>query len=135
MRPGLANAFLIGFIESIADFGNPIVLGGNFGVLATEVFFRSSARSSIRSRARRSASLLLGFALAAFFAQRWVLGRKVYTARRPARATPACRPCCPRACARLCYAVAVPWVVLTIVIYVDGAHRRFRGAMGPRLHA
>jgi len=39
MLPGLANAFLVGFIESIADFGNPIVLGGNFGVLSTEVFF------------------------------------------------------------------------------------------------
>src|SRR6266481_4862044 len=38
MRPDLANAFLIGFIESIADFGNPIVLGGNFGVLSTEIF-------------------------------------------------------------------------------------------------
>src|SRR3989449_691878 len=29
MRPGLANAFLLGFIESLADFGNPLVLGGN----------------------------------------------------------------------------------------------------------
>ncbi|MCF6302403.1 MAG: ABC transporter permease subunit, partial [Devosiaceae bacterium] len=28
MRPGLANAFLLGFIESIAVFGNPLVLGG-----------------------------------------------------------------------------------------------------------
>mgnify|MGYP003294121982 CR=1 FL=1 len=25
------------FIESIADFGNPIVLGGNFGVLSARV--------------------------------------------------------------------------------------------------
>ena len=39
MRPGLANAFLISFIESIADFGNPILLGGNFSVLSTEIFF------------------------------------------------------------------------------------------------
>jgi iron(III) transport system permease protein len=36
---GLANAFLVGFIESIADFGNPMVLGGNYGVLSTEIFF------------------------------------------------------------------------------------------------
>src|SRR5690242_20837263 len=34
MRPGLANAFLLGFIESLADFGNPLVLGGNFEVLS-----------------------------------------------------------------------------------------------------
>ena len=39
MRPGLANAFLLGFIESMADFGNPLVLGGNFDVLSTEIFY------------------------------------------------------------------------------------------------
>lgn len=39
MAPGLANAFLIGFIESMADFGNPMVLGGSHGVLSTEIFF------------------------------------------------------------------------------------------------
>ncbi len=29
LMPGLANAFLVGFIESVADFGNPIVVGGD----------------------------------------------------------------------------------------------------------
>jgi iron(III) transport system permease protein len=35
LRPGLANAFLLTVIESLADFGNPIVLGGEFEVLST----------------------------------------------------------------------------------------------------
>ena len=39
LRPGLANAFLVGFIESMADFGNPVVVGGQFSVLSTEIFF------------------------------------------------------------------------------------------------
>ena len=39
MAPGIANAFLIVFIESLADFGNPIVLAGNFEVLSTKIFF------------------------------------------------------------------------------------------------
>ena len=39
LKPGLANAFLVGFIESIADFGNPIVVGGQFAVLSTDIFF------------------------------------------------------------------------------------------------
>ncbi len=39
IRPGLANAFLIGFIESLADFGNPMVIGGNFRVLSTSIYF------------------------------------------------------------------------------------------------
>ncbi|MEO7055608.1 MAG: ABC transporter permease subunit, partial [Caldimonas sp.] len=39
LKPGLANAFLVGFVESIADFGNPIVVGGQFAVLSTDIFF------------------------------------------------------------------------------------------------
>jgi iron(III) transport system permease protein len=39
LKPGIANAFLVGFIESITDFGNPIVLGGQYSVLATDIFF------------------------------------------------------------------------------------------------
>ncbi len=39
LRPALANAFLLGFVESLADFANPIVLSGNFEVLSTKIFF------------------------------------------------------------------------------------------------
>ena len=52
MRPGLANAFLLGFIESMADFGNPMVLGGNFEVLSTEDLLRHR-RGAVRSGTRR----------------------------------------------------------------------------------
>jgi len=65
MRPGLANAFLISFIESIADFGNPIVLGGNFGVLSTEVFFSVVGAQLDQGRAATLGLLLLALALAA----------------------------------------------------------------------
>ena len=80
MRPGLANAFLISFIESIADFGNPILLGGNFGVLSTEIFFSVVGAQLDQGRAATLGIVLLGFALLAFFAQRRVLGGKAYTA-------------------------------------------------------
>ena len=46
LKPGIANAVLIGFIESMSDFGNPIVVGGSFSVLATDIFLRSWVRSS-----------------------------------------------------------------------------------------
>jgi hypothetical protein len=39
MKPGLAHAFLVGFIESIADFGNPVIVGGSYAVLSTDIFF------------------------------------------------------------------------------------------------
>ncbi len=79
MRPGLANAFLLGFVESMADFGNPLVLGGNFDVLSTEIFFAIVGAQYDQGRAAVLAIALLGFTLAAFYAQRFWLGRKAYT--------------------------------------------------------
>src|SRR5438477_5456462 len=116
MRPGLANAFLISFIESIADFGNPIVLGGNFGVLSTEVFFSLFGAQLDQGRAATLGILLLLFALAAFFAQRRVLGRKVYTALAGKGDAGLPTPL-PTGVRRACYAVALPWAALTVIIY------------------
>ena len=79
MRPGLANAFLLGFIESMADFGNPLVLGGNFDVLSTEIFFAIVGAQNDQGYAAVLAILLLAFTLSAFFLQRKWLGKKSYT--------------------------------------------------------
>ena len=79
MRPGLANAFLIGFIESMADFGNPLVLGGNFDVLSTEIFFAIVGAQNDQGMAAVLAFVLLCFMLTAFYAQRRWLGKKSYT--------------------------------------------------------
>ena len=58
LKPGLANAFLVGFIESIADFGNPIVVGGQFSVLSTEVFFAIVGAQFDQGRAASLALML-----------------------------------------------------------------------------
>ena len=80
MAPGLANAFLIGFIESMADFGNPLVLGGSGGVLSTEIFFAVVGAQNDPARAAVLASVLLMFTLSAFLAQRlWLAGRNFAT--------------------------------------------------------
>ena len=94
MRPGLANAFLLGFIESLADFGNPLVLGGNFDVLSTEIFFAVVGAQHDQGRAamlaidpaRLHAGRLLGAAALA--------RAQAATPRSPARATPACHCGC-----------------------------------------
>jgi iron(III) transport system permease protein len=116
MLPGLANAFLISFIESIADFGNPILLGGNYGVLSTEVFFSVVGAQLDQGRAATLGILLLAFALAAFLAQRWLLGRKVFTAL-AGKGDAGLPTALPDGVRRLCYGVALPWAALTVVIY------------------
>jgi iron(III) transport system permease protein len=116
MRPGLANAFLITFIESIADFGNPIILGGNFGVLSTEVFFSVVGAQLDQGRAATLGIVLLLFALGAFLMQRAILGSKVYTAMSGKGDSGVPAPL-PDGVRKLCYSLAVPWLVLTIVVY------------------
>ena len=116
MRPGLANAFLISFIESIADFGNPIVLGGNFGVLSTEIFFSVVGAQLDQGRAATLGLVLLALALGAFLLQRRVVGRRVYTALSGKGDAGLPTPL-PDRVRTVCFAIAVPWALLTVVIY------------------
>ena len=78
LRPALANAFLLGFVESLADFGNPIVLAGNFEVLSTKIFFAIAGAQHDPGRAAVLASVLLGFTIVAFWLQQRWLGKLSY---------------------------------------------------------
>ena len=116
MRPGLANAFLLGFIESMADFGNPIVLGGNFEVLSTEIFFAIVGAQNDQGRAAVLAIVLLTFTLIAFWLQRVWLGRKSYvtvTGKGDAGVPVAL----PKRLNWLVFGTALPWAAMTAVIY------------------
>jgi len=116
MAPGLANAFLVGFIESMADFGNPIIVGGPYAVLSTEIFFAIVGAQFDQGRAASLALLLTAFALAVFVAQQRLLGRSAYTtvSGKGDAGLPMPLPGPVRA---LCVAVAVPWLAFTVVLY------------------
>ncbi|MEP3274794.1 MAG: iron ABC transporter permease [Stappiaceae bacterium] len=116
MRPGLANAFLLGFIESMADFGNPLVLGGNFDVLSTEIFFAIVGAQYDQGRAAVLALVLLAFTLGAFWAQRFWLGKKSYTTM-TGKGDSGMHPKLPKVLAYPVYSVAAIWTLFTIVIY------------------
>lgn len=116
MRPGLANAFLIGFVESLADFGNPLVLGGNYDVLSTDIFFAVVGSQNDPGRAAALSIVLLALTLAAFVLQRRWLGRRSYTtmAGKGDAGLPAQLPDGVR---RLVYATTVPWLAFTVLLY------------------
>jgi iron(III) transport system permease protein len=76
MRPGLANAFLLGFIESLADFGNPLVLGSGYSVLSTDIYFAIVGAVADPAKAAILAIALLTLTLSAFLLQRVWLGKK-----------------------------------------------------------
>ena len=117
MRPGLANAFLLGFIESMADFGNPLVLGGNFDVLSTEIFFAIVGAQYDQSRAAVLAMVLLFFTLSAFYLQRMWLGKKNYTTV-SGKGDSGVHPQMPAELAIPVLAVALGWALFTAVVYV-----------------
>jgi iron(III) transport system permease protein len=117
MRPGLANAFLLGFIESMADFGNPLVLGGNYDVLSTEIFFAIVGAQYDQGRAAVLAIVLLGFTLSAFYAQRFWLGKKSYTTV-SGKGDAGIHPTLPFGVMIPVYSLAFIWVAFTALIYV-----------------
>lgn len=78
LRPGLAAAFLLAFIESLADFGNPIVLGGGYDVLSTKIFFAVVGARYDLGNAATLAIILLSLTMLAFWAQNRWLGRSSY---------------------------------------------------------
>lgn len=78
LRPALAAAFLLAFIESLADFGNPIVLGGSYDVLSTKIFFAVVGAQYDLGQAATLSVLLLTLTIAAFWVQTRWLGRGSY---------------------------------------------------------
>ena len=117
LKPGLANAFLVGFIESMADFGNPIIVGGQFSVLSTEIFFSIVGAQYDQGRAASLAWILMIFALAVFMLQRKVLGSKSYTTV-SGKGDAGIPMALPQGVKRLVYGIAVPWMLFTLVVYL-----------------
>ncbi len=78
LRPALAAAFLLAFIESLSDFGNPIVLGGSYDVLSTKIFFAVVGAQYDLGQAATLSVLLLALTVAAFWVQTRWLGRASY---------------------------------------------------------
>jgi iron(III) transport system permease protein len=77
MLPGIANAALLIFIQSLADFGNAIVIGGNFTTLAVQIY-QQGIGSYDMVGATALAVVLLLISLLAFYLQNEVVGKKSY---------------------------------------------------------
>ena len=117
LKPGLTNAFLVGFIESMADFGNPIILGGSHAVLSTEIFFAIVGASLDPGMAAALALLLTVFALGVFAIQQRVLSGSSFTTVSGKGDGGMAMPL-PVGLQRLCVGVAGPWLAFTVVIYL-----------------
>ena len=73
LLPGLGNAFLVTFIESVADFANPMIIGGSFDTLATTIYLRITGGTYDITGAAAMAVVLLCITLVLFMIQKYVL--------------------------------------------------------------
>ncbi|MDR7497935.1 MAG: iron ABC transporter permease, partial [Armatimonadota bacterium] len=76
--PGIASAFLVVFIESLADFGNPLLLAGSaFPILSVQAYLQITGMFNLPAGAALSV-LLLAPSIAAFLIYRAIVGRRRY---------------------------------------------------------
>lgn len=76
--PGFANAFLLLFAASLADFATPLILAGNsFSVLPTQAYLQITGMFDFKGGAVLSLMLLIP-AIAVYLLQRRWVGRRIY---------------------------------------------------------
>ncbi|MCP5100636.1 MAG: iron ABC transporter permease, partial [Chloroflexi bacterium] len=75
--PGLAGSFLLLFVESLADLGNPLLISGNVDVLAAQIFLAIAGEFDYQ-KASTLAFVLLLPTLVIFILQRYWVNRRSY---------------------------------------------------------
>lgn len=115
LRPGIANAFLLSVIESLADFANPILLGGDFDVLATSIYLAIIGRYD-EVLAASLGIVLLAMTLVIFMVQRYWIGKRSYVTVTGKPSRPASLPL-PNVLDSILIGIVLVWTVLTIILY------------------
>lgn len=77
VTPAILTAALLTFISSISDFGNPMLIGGGYQMLATQAFIQMIELFDLQHGAAL-AMLLVVPALIAFLIQHWITNRRSY---------------------------------------------------------
>lgn len=71
-RPGLASAALVVFVLCLSDFANPLLVGGPYTVLTTEIYARVVRTNDLAGAASLSVILLVPCLLACLLSARWM---------------------------------------------------------------
>ncbi len=75
--PGIAGSFLLLFVESLADLGNPLFISGNLTVLSAQIFLAVAGEYDYQ-KASALAFVLLLPTLVVFLVQRYYVTRRSY---------------------------------------------------------
>ena len=69
IRPGIWVALLLSFVRSLADFGTPVIIGGRFSTIASEIYLQLVGYSNLEKASAMNMVLMLP-SIAAFFIYR-----------------------------------------------------------------
>ena len=70
LRPGIYVSLLLSFIRSLADFGTPIIIGGRFNTLASDIYLQLTGYSDLEKASAMNIFLLLPAMIAFFYYRR-----------------------------------------------------------------
>jgi iron(III) transport system permease protein len=118
-RYGLASAVFVVFTIVITDFGNPMVIGGDYTVLATEIYNQVSGQANFQKGTVVGMILLLPAALAVMVER--AIARRQHASLAAQSVPLVVRPSRHRDLAWLAYAVLVSLAILTVVVTVVAA--------------
>lgn len=77
MTPGIANAFLLVFIETVADFANPMLIGGNYSTLATQIYLQAIGNYDMQGGST-IAVILLSLSILLFVVEKYLVEKRSY---------------------------------------------------------
>jgi iron(III) transport system permease protein len=75
--PGIFASWLLVFVGSLTDFGNPIIIGGEFDVLSVRAYLEFTGMGNL-PRGAALAMLLLVPTVGVFFIQKYIIKNKAY---------------------------------------------------------
>ncbi len=75
--PGIFASWLLVFVSSLTDFGNPIIIGGDFDVLSVQAYLEFTGMGNL-PRGTALAMLLLVPTVGVFFVQKYIMKNKSY---------------------------------------------------------
>ena len=77
MAPGFANSFMLSFIESVTDYSNPVVIGGGYKTLASQIYVQAIGNYKLQV-GTSVAVILLSVTVVVFLVQRYIMRDKNY---------------------------------------------------------
>jgi len=127
--PGIAGAMLVLFIETMADFGNPLILAGSqFPILSVQAYLEITGMYDLPKGSALSI-LLLAPSITAYFLQKYWVSRKQYVTITGKPTTSALKSVSPGA-KWLLFALCLVIAALILLIYITilwGAFARVWG--------